>query len=164
MEAAANADLNPIRPLYAPERALEDKITSVATEVYGARSVRFEPAAKRKLESFSALGFAKLPVCMAKTQLSLSDDPKRLGAPKEWTLTVSDAHLASGAGFIVVVAGKMMLMPGLPKVPQAARMHVTEDGSVSLAETEPSQENIRTAPCSRALSIEPSGSHSRRIP
>jgi formate--tetrahydrofolate ligase len=106
----------------------------VAKQVYGARAVHFETPAKRKLDALSALGFAKLPVCMAKTQLSLSDDPKRLGAPTDWTLTVTDTHLASGAGFIVVVAGKMTLMPGLPKVPQAARMHVNEDGSVSLCE------------------------------
>ena len=77
------------------------------------------------------LGFAELPVCMAKTQYSLSDDPKKLGAPKDWILTVTDAHLASGAGFIVVVAGNMMLMPGLPKSPQALRMNLNEDGSIT---------------------------------
>ena len=110
--------------------ALEDKIFLVAKEIYGARSVEFAPEARKKLEQFSTLGFAELPVCMAKTQYSLSDDPKKLGAPKDWILTVTDVYLASGAGFIVVVAGNMMLMPGLPKSPQALRMNLNEDGSI----------------------------------
>ena len=131
IEAANGADLDSIKPLYAPKLAVEDKIAFVAKEIYGARSVDFRPAAKQKIEKFSALGFSELPVCMAKTQYSLSDDPKKLGAPKDYTITVTDAHLASGAGFIVVVAGNMMLMPGLPKSPQAMRMNLNEDGSVS---------------------------------
>jgi len=131
IEAANGADLDSIQPLYSPKLAIEDKIALVAKEIYGARSVDFHPAAKQKLEKFSALGFSELPVCMAKTQYSLSDDPKKLGAPKDYTITVTDAHLASGAGFIVVVAGNVMLMPGLPKSPQAVRMNVNEDGSIS---------------------------------
>jgi formate--tetrahydrofolate ligase len=131
MDAADRADLDCIRPLYSVKLALEDKISLVAKEIYGARSVDFAPSARTKLEQYSTLGFAELPVCMAKTQYSLSDDPKKLGAPKDWTLTVTDAHLASGAGFIIVVAGNMMLMPGLPKSPQALRMNVNEDGSIT---------------------------------
>jgi formate--tetrahydrofolate ligase len=131
MDAADRADLDLIRPLYPVKLALEEKIARVAKEIYGAQSVDFAPAARNKLQQLSKLGFAGLPVCMAKTQYSLSDDPKKLGAPKDWTLTVTDAHLASGAGFIIVVAGNMMLMPGLPKFPQALRMHLNEDGSIT---------------------------------
>jgi formate--tetrahydrofolate ligase len=131
IEAANGADLDSIQPLYSPKLAIEEKIALVAKEIYGARSVDFRPAAKQKLEKFSALGFSELPVCMAKTQYSLSDDPKKLGAPTDYTITVTDAHLASGAGFIVVVAGDMMLMPGLPKSPQAVRMNLNKDGSIS---------------------------------
>jgi formate--tetrahydrofolate ligase len=131
MVASDTVDLDRIRPLYSLKLALEDKISLVAKEIYGARSVDFSPSARTKLEQYSMLGFAELPVCMAKTQYSLSDDPKKLGAPKDWTLTVTDAHLASGAGFIIVVAGNMMLMPGLPKSPQALRMNLNEDGSIT---------------------------------
>jgi formate--tetrahydrofolate ligase len=129
--AADTVDLDLIQPIYSVRRTLEDKISLVAREIYGAHSVDFAPAARKKLEQFSALGFSELPICMAKTQYSLSDDPKKLGAPKDWTLAVTDAHLASGAGFIIGVAGNMMLMPGLPKSPQALRMHLNEDGSIA---------------------------------
>ncbi|HXV82687.1 MAG TPA: formate--tetrahydrofolate ligase [Candidatus Binatia bacterium] len=130
--AAANTvDLDSIQPLYSAQLTLENKVSLVAREIYGAGSVEFSPTARRKLEQFSALGFAELPVCMAKTQYSLSDDPKKLGAPRDWILTVTDAHLASGAGFIIVVAGNMMLLPGLPKSPQAIRMVVNEDGTIT---------------------------------
>jgi formate--tetrahydrofolate ligase len=131
IDAAERADLNAVKPLYSPDLPIQDKIARIAREIYGARAVHFEPAARRKLEEFSDLGFARLPVCIAKTQYSLSDDPKKLGAPKDWTLTVTDAHLASGAGFIVAVAGNMMLMPGLPKTPQAVGMNVNEHGRVT---------------------------------
>ena len=131
IDAAERADQNAVKPLYSPALAIEDKIAVIAKEIYGARSVHFEPMAKQRLKEFSELGFARLPVCMAKTQYSLSDDPKKRGAPKGWTLTVTDTHLASGAGFIVAVAGSMTLMPGLPKTPQAVRMNVNEQGSIT---------------------------------
>ena len=130
IDASDRADLNALKPLYSPDLAVEDKIGLVAKEIYGARAVYFEATARRKLERFSALGFAKLAVCMAKTQYSLSDNPKAFGAPKDWTLIVTDAHLASGAGFIVAVAGNMTLMPGLSKSPQAVRMYVDERGNI----------------------------------
>ncbi|MGE5304611.1 MAG: formate--tetrahydrofolate ligase [Alphaproteobacteria bacterium] len=130
-DAADSVKLDAIQPLYSPERSLEEKIAVVAKEIYGARAIDFRPEAKSKLEKFSALGFAGLPVCIAKTQYSFSDDPKKLGAPTGWTLTVTDAHLSSGAGFIVVVAGNMMLMPGLPKSPQATKMRVSDDGTIT---------------------------------
>ena len=131
LQAADGADLSAIKPLYVPQLPLEEKLAVVAKEIYGASAVDFSIAAKTKLEKFSALGFAGLPVCMAKTQYSLSDDPKKLGAPTGWTLTVTDAHLASGAGFVVAIAGNMMLMPGLPKSPQATKMHVSDEGTIS---------------------------------
>ncbi len=131
VQAADGADLDAIKPLYAPQLSLEEKIATIAKEIYGASAVDFRTAAKTKLEKFSALGFGELPVCMAKTQYSFSDDPKKLGAPTGWTLTVTDAHLASGAGFVVAIAGNMMLMPGLPKSPQAMKMNVSEDGTIS---------------------------------
>ncbi len=131
IQAAERTKLEEIQPLYPPGPGIKEKIERVAREIYGAAAVYFESAARKKLEKFSALGFSSLPVCMAKTQSSLSDDPKRIGAPKNWTLTVTDAHLASGAGFVVVVAGNMMLMPGLSKTPQAARMSVDGGGKIT---------------------------------
>jgi formate--tetrahydrofolate ligase len=131
LQAADGADLNAVKPLYMPQLPLEEKIAVVAKEIYGASAVDLRMAAKTKLEKFSALGFAGLPVCMAKTQYSFSDDPKKLGAPTGWTLTVTDAHLASGAGFVVAIAGNMLLMPGLPKSPQATKMHVSDEGTMT---------------------------------
>jgi len=129
-EAAHRANLEAVKPLYPSEIGLQEKVNLIAREIYGASSVYFESGARKKLEKFSALGFSSLPVCMAKTQSSFSDDPKKLGAPSGWTLTVTDAHLASGAGFIVIVAGNMMLMPGLPRTPQAMRMNVDKKGRI----------------------------------
>jgi formate--tetrahydrofolate ligase len=131
VDAADGANLDSIQPLYSASLSLEEKIALVAKEIYGARSVEFRSEARTKLEKFSALGFSGLPVCMAKTQYSFSDDPKKLGAPSGWTLTVTDAHLSSGAGFVVVIAGNMMLMPGLPKSPQAIKMRVSDDGTIT---------------------------------
>jgi formate--tetrahydrofolate ligase len=130
ISAADGANLDAVKPLYPADLGIAEKISAVATEIYGASAVELRAEARDKIETFSALGFAGLPVCIAKTQNSLSDDPKKLGAPKGWTLTVTDAHLASGAGFIVAVAGNMLLMPGLPKIPQAIKMSVSEDGSI----------------------------------
>lgn len=129
--AAADAsDTGNITQLYPPSYPIEKKVETVAREIYGASSVHFESDARKKLQKFAALGFSHLPVCMAKTQSSLSDNPKMLGAPQGWTLTVTDAHLAAGAGFIVVIAGNMLLMPGLGKSPQAVRMDVDEEGNI----------------------------------
>jgi len=128
--AAEQADLPKIMPLVPAHLGLKEKVEQLAREIYGAESVHFESAATRKLAKFTALGFANFPVCMAKTQSSLSDDPKKPGAPRGWSLTVTDAHLASGAGFVVVVAGNIMLMPGLPKQPQAMNMSVDENGEI----------------------------------
>jgi formate--tetrahydrofolate ligase len=117
--------------LYSLALSLEEKVERVAKEIYGATTVYFEAEARKKLKKFTELGYGQLPVCLAKTQSSFSDNPKLLGAPTGWTLTVRDANLAAGAGFIVVVAGSMMLMPGLPRTPQAARMNVDTAGHLS---------------------------------
>jgi len=120
-----------VRAIYALEDSLEDKVRKVAQRVYGADGVNFSATAKTKLEEFAKWGYGKVPVCIAKTQYSLSDDPKRLGAPTGWTLNVTDASLSAGAGFVVVISGNMMLMPGLPKVSRAAAIDVDEAGEIA---------------------------------
>lgn len=126
--AADRADTSAIKPLYGPELPLDQKITTVATKVYGAAGVTFKAAAKTRLAQFAANGYGHLPVCIAKTQYSFTDDPKAMGAPSGWTLTISDASLSAGAGFVVATAGSMMLMPGLGKVPQAVKLDVSDTG------------------------------------
>ena len=128
--AAASSDPALVKPVYSAEQSLEDKITTVATKVYGAASVSFKPGAKSRLARFEALGYGRMPVCIAKTQYSFTDDPKQAGAPSGWTLTVSDVSLSAGAGFVVAIAGSMMLMPGLGKVPQAQKLDVDAQGRV----------------------------------
>ncbi len=128
--AADRADPSKIAPLYGPELTFEQKITAIATKVYGAAGVTFKPGAKNRLQQYAALGYGHLPVCIAKTQYSFTDDAVVMGAPSGWTLTISDASLSAGAGFVVATAGNMMLMPGLGKVPQAQRLDVTDAGDV----------------------------------
>ena len=117
--------------LYDLEMSVEDKIRTIATQIYGAEDVYFEKRAKKKLEKFVELGFGNLPICIAKTQMSLSDNSRAVGVPKTWTLTVTDANLSAGAGFLVVICGDMMLMPGLPKLPAAVNMDVDENGVIT---------------------------------
>ncbi len=116
--------------LYPAKLSLPEKILTIAREIYGAADVTFEPKARMRLEQFTQLGFGHYPVCMAKTQYSLSDNPKLAGAPRDWTLKVTDANLSAGAGFVVAVAGNMLLMPGLPKVPQATKLDVDDQGNI----------------------------------
>jgi len=116
--------------IYELEETLETKIQRVAREVYGASGVTLSEKAKGKLQEFTDWGFGKLPVCIAKTQYSLSDNPKLMGAPKGWELNVTDASLSAGAGFVVVISGNMMLMPGLPKVSRAASIDVDDEGQI----------------------------------
>jgi formate--tetrahydrofolate ligase len=118
------------RTIYSPEQSFEEKVWRVATEIYGASAVRIEPEAERQLQRYTRLGYGRLPICIAKTQSSLSDNPKVLGAPRGWTLTITDARLAAGAEFVVLLAGNMMLMPGLPKVPQAVSMDVDKNAQI----------------------------------
>ncbi|MBZ5707155.1 MAG: formate--tetrahydrofolate ligase [Acidobacteriia bacterium] len=130
ISAVSTASPGKLRPLYQPELSLMGKIETVAKEIYGAGDVVFESTARKKLEKFTGLGYGHLPVCMAKTQASLTDDPEKLGAPRGWTLTVTDASLSAGAGFVVAVLGEMMLMPGLGKSPQAFKLDVDEAGVI----------------------------------
>lgn len=119
-----------IQPVYGLEDGLEVKILKVAIQVYGADGVTFSDVARAKLERYTAWGFGRMPVCIAKTQYSLTDDPKRMGAPTGWTLNVIDVSLSAGAGFVVAVCGNMMLMPGLPSHPRALSIDVDEDGNI----------------------------------
>ena len=128
--AAATSNPSAVTPTYTSSQTLEEKIAAVATTVYGAAGVSFKPAAKSRLAKLAALGYGTLPVCIAKTQYSFTDDPKRMGAPSGWTLTVSDVSLSAGAGFVVAIAGSMMLMPGLGKIPQAQKLDVDDQGAV----------------------------------
>jgi formate--tetrahydrofolate ligase len=116
-------------PLYDLELGLEAKIETVAREMYGAEGVDFTPTAAKELARFEAIGLGNLPVCMAKTQYSFSDDPKRLGRPKGFRITVREATASAGAGFVVVKTGEIMTMPGLPRVPAAVGMRVEPDGT-----------------------------------
>ena len=125
---ASTSNESQVKPIYQQDEKLTEKITAVATQVYGASKVSFKSAAKSRLEKFEALGYGKLPVCIAKTQYSFTDDPKLMGAPVGWTLTISDVTLSAGAGFVVAIAGAMMLMPGLGKVPQAQKLDVDDQG------------------------------------
>lgn len=130
VELIGNESAPHVRPTYSLEEPIAEKIQKVARKIYGAGDVSFSEQAKEKLQQFSEWGYGKLPVCIAKTQYSFTDDPKLLGAPTGWTLRVTDASLSAGAGFIVVISGNMMLMPGLPKVSRAASIDVDESGEI----------------------------------
>lgn len=116
------------RPLYDTQLSIEEKIRTIATQIYGAKDVRYVGTALRDIRAIELAGNDKLPVCMAKTQLSITDDPKLKGAPKGWTLTVKEVLLSAGAGFIVPLCGDIMLIPGLPSEPAAKRIDYTDDG------------------------------------
>ena len=116
---------------YPLEDSIEDKITAVVRRIYGGDGVTFAPAASKEIARLTALGYGGLPVCMAKTQYSFSDDPAKLGAPEGFTVTVRNVKVSAGAGFIVALTGDIMTMPGLPKVPAAQRIDVDENGRIS---------------------------------
>lgn len=116
---------------YPLEDSIEDKITAVVRRIYGGDGVTFAPAASKEIARLTALGYGDLPVCMAKTQYSFSDDPTKLGAPEGFTVTVRNVKVSAGAGFIVALTGDIMTMPGLPKVPAAQRIDVDENGRIS---------------------------------
>lgn len=117
--------------LYENALSLEDKIKRIATEIYGAGSVSFSATAKKQLKTLTDLGFGEFPVCMAKNQYSLSDDPKLLGRPQGFELSVREAYVSAGAGFVVVLTGDVMTMPGLPKKPAAYGIDVNEAGVIT---------------------------------
>jgi formate--tetrahydrofolate ligase len=127
LASSGKADL---KFVYPDEASLADKIGAVATKVYGAGSVAFDAKARSRLEELEKEGYGKFPVCIAKTQYSFSSDATLRGAPRGHTLTVREVRLAAGAEFVVAICGDIMTMPGLPKVPAAARMDLTDDGRV----------------------------------
>ena len=110
---------------------ISDKIETIAKEIYGAGNVSYSPAAKKAIAKITEMGFGDLPVCMAKTQYSLSDDQKKLGCPEGFDLTVRDVYVCAGAGFVVALTGAIMTMPGLPKKPAADNIDVDENGKIT---------------------------------
>jgi formate--tetrahydrofolate ligase len=128
---AIEEDENRFQLLYPLDMPLIEKIETVAEKIYGASSVAMEGKTRRKIKRLERAGFGDLPVCIAKTQYSLSDDDEALGRPENFTLIVTDVSLSSGAGFVVVYCGDVMTMPGLPKVPSAEKIDVTEDDRIT---------------------------------
>ena len=116
---------------YEDDLTIKEKIEAVVKRVYGGSGVTIMPAAKKEIAKLTELGFDKMPVCIAKTQYSFSDDPNKLGAPENFTVTVRNVKVSAGAGFIVVLTGDIMTMPGLPKVPAAEKIDVDDDGKIS---------------------------------
>ena len=116
---------------YELDGTIEDKITAIVKKIYGGDGITVAPAAKKQIAQLTALGFDKLPVCIAKTQYSFSDDPTKLGAPEGFTVTVKNVKVSAGAGFLVVLTGDILTMPGLPKVPAAEAIDVDEDGRIT---------------------------------
>lgn len=125
---SGQADFHPIYPL---EMSLKEKIETVAKEIYGADGVNYSKDAEKALKEFEDLGYGNLPICMAKTQYSFSDDQNLLGRPSGFTITIKNCRISAGAGFIVVLTGDIMTMPGLPKVPAAEKIDVSDEGVIS---------------------------------
>ncbi len=119
------------KPLYGLELSLKEKIETVAKEIYGAGTVSYDPAAEKAIAHIEELGYKEIPVCMAKNQYSLSDDPGRLGRPEGFNIHIREVYLSAGAGFVVAITGTVMTMPGLPKKPAAENIDVTEDGMIT---------------------------------
>ena len=116
---------------YELDATIEEKIEAVVRRVYGGKGVSFSPEAKKAISRLKKLGFGNLPVCIAKTQYSFSDNPKKLGAPENFTVSVKNVKVSAGAGFIVVLTGDIMTMPGLPKVPSAEKIDVDDAGRIT---------------------------------
>lgn len=119
------------KPLYPNELSLEEKIETVAKEIYGADGVTFDASARKAMDRLTSLGFGNMPVCMAKNQYSLSDDPKKLGRPEGFTVNIRDIYVSAGAGFVVAITGTVMTMPGLPLHPAAERIDVNDEGKIT---------------------------------
>lgn len=119
------------KPLYDLDLSLKDKIETIAKNIYGAANVQYDSAAEKELKHIEEMGFRNVPVCIAKTPVSFSDDPAKLGAPSGFTLHVREVKISAGAGFVVVLTGKVMTMPGLPKRPAAERINVDDDGNIT---------------------------------
>lgn len=119
------------QPLYSDELSVKDKIFEIATRLYGSDGVNYTPAATRAIDKIEKMGFGHFPVCMAKTQYSLSDDQTKLGRPSGFKINVRDVYVNAGAGFVVVITGAIMIMPGLPKTPAAYNINVDESGAIT---------------------------------
>ena len=117
-------------PIYTDDMSLTNKIYAIATKIYGADDVAYTPAAKKQLARITELGYGNLPICMAKTQYSLSDDPKKIGRPRNFDITVREAYVSAGAGFVVALTGSIVTMPGLPKRPAAFDIDVDDNGKI----------------------------------
>ena len=128
---AASGSSTPLQPVYALDDAVEDKIRKVATQVYGADDVEFDGSARKDIAQAVALGYGELPICIAKVPGSLSDDPKKIGRPADFTVTVRRVQINAGAGFLVVLTGDIFRMPGLPRVPAAAGIDLLPDGTIT---------------------------------
>lgn len=129
--ALADSGESKFAPIYPLDMSLKGKIETIAKEIYGADGVNYTKEADKALKEFEELGYGNLPICMAKTQYSFSDDPTLLGRPSGFKITIRNCRIAAGAGFIVVLTGDVMTMPGLPKVPAAEKIDVTDDGVIS---------------------------------
>ena len=129
--AIAESGESHFAPLYSHEASIEDKITTVATKIYGASRVNYSSKALSQLKQINKLGFDKLPVCIVKTPKSLSDDEKKLARPTDFEVTVREFEFASGAGFVIPILGDTVRMPGLPSVPAAEGMDIDDEGIIS---------------------------------
>lgn len=116
---------------YNLDLSIEEKIETVVKRIYGGSGITILPAAQKQIDKLTELGFAKCPICVAKTQYSFSDDPAKLGAPENFTVTVKNVKISAGAGFIVVLTGDIMTMPGLPKIPAAEKIDLDENGKIT---------------------------------
>ena len=130
VSAKADAGAPDFAPLYADEMPLAEKIETVATEIYRAASVSISPAIRKQLQQWEEMGYDKYPVCMAKTQYSFSTDPTKLGAPEGHEVVINEVRLSAGAGFVVAIAGGIMTMPGLPRVPSAENIYIDDNGEI----------------------------------
>nr|WP_278925067.1 formate--tetrahydrofolate ligase [Streptococcus canis] len=122
---------NQFRFVYDADDSIETKLTKIVTKVYGGKGINLSPAAKRELAELERLGFGNYPICMAKTQYSFSDDAKKLGAPTDFIVTISNLKVSAGAGFIVALTGAIMTMPGLPKVPASEKIDIDKEGNIT---------------------------------
>ncbi|MCD8355579.1 MAG: formate--tetrahydrofolate ligase [Clostridia bacterium] len=127
----ADSGKSAFSPLYPDDMPLKEKIETIAREIYGADGVTYSPSAEMSLKAISDLGYSNLPVCMAKTQYSLSDDPKKLGRPNDFLINIRAVRVSAGAGFVVCETGKVMTMPGLPRIPSAFNIDVDDDGKIT---------------------------------
>jgi formate--tetrahydrofolate ligase len=122
---------NNFKYLYRVEDSIVKKIEKIVKDIYGGDGVIFTPKAKKMIKTLNEYGYDKLPICMSKTQKSISDNPKLMGRPSGFTVTINELRLSAGAGFIVAMAGSILDMPGLPKIPSAELIDIDEDGIIS---------------------------------